>query len=170
MQVKYFERLSFWLSEYLPVHLHHSITSFKKEVKKHLSVCLIYFNLSACQLMCHFTDLSSSMLICLSTCLPISLSTSMCFWNAKSDVTFFSLYPPKPKYYSTPLLSPSSPLPSLPNIPVPNICRCLLYPSFLHCLPAVSDLINSNTAVAICCHKCNIAKSALCALAWCCGR
>lgn len=128
--MKYFERLSFGRSVYLPVHLHQSISSLKKGRKKHLSVCLISFNLSACQLMCHFKDLSSSMLICLSACVcPSACQLQCAFETLKAKSLFSPFIPPKPKYYN--IIQYNIPALSLitftissqlfpPNVPLPT--------------------------------------------------
>lgn len=76
--------VSSWVLVNLLVHLHQSSSLFKISPAC-LLVCLIYFILSGCQLICHFKDLSCSMLICLhadaSAYLPVNFNVFAVFWQ-----------------------------------------------------------------------------------------
>lgn len=84
----------------LSVHLHQRSSLFKISPTC-LLVCLIYFNLSACQLICHFKDLSCSMLICLhaSAYLPVNFNVFLkCSMLTMMPLLFTPLFTPSNFY------------------------------------------------------------------------
>lgn len=100
-------RVSVCLSAYLPVHLRLNASLFES-----LPACLLVcFNLSACQLICHFKDFSACMVICRRVCvaafLPVdqlrcviemvySNSTVTCFVTCFFSPSNFYCSPPSP--------------------------------------------------------------------------